>query len=704
MPSRIYEYGAVLIVDGKPQRSGVAQLPQSMEFALRWGNMYRNKLVEITKGDEDGYRERRRKWSPRCDELEEVMEALRREAAELRKELRARRQRENATAGRGKRGKRTRYPDIEDRLAEIAAETKRLKPHHKKAKEQYDIPIKEWDERWSGRAGARAIERGYAVQNAAGKVTVINKHGKSGINEEITKEMLTDPGVPEMWKEHHRAKEDARKRRWLARAWSRDELQSGTKGLVDAAVNNGATAVRERRKKGEACELQFRAYRDEGRIGVHYSSDTTWEAMCKATQEGQVRLRLVPSPDRGTRKQRYECRVPVAAGRKPETALFHVTVHRPLPAGTRIKDAWILVRTRGVRSTFRLQLACNVPEQSVARVTGPRGTAALHLAYRRESAERVRVGYLDADVPLPAPRRDTESPLVPEGDMRGPIYIPVRAIERTQQAAELRSKAAVHWDEIRDRAIEWVSGEAEPEVRAACRNIVHWRNPIKLARILVERDMGRHKELWKQWLDERRPAGLDLWPGHEVVERWATVQGADDPRRVAMLWWARKHLHLIDWAERNQTRAIAQRNELFRVLAAWVRAHVRDVLVDDQDLRAAKKKAAPEKQVKLTDEARALLQLASPGKLRSTFEEVFGDDAHEVAIAGFARRCHECGADVAESGRAQVACEGGHGFDRDGNVTKHMLNCERPGAHENPGGARSSVGGGGSVAREAAAE
>lgn len=722
--SRIFHLGAILIQDGKLYRSGVKRLGPDLDRALRRTNDYRNKILEINKNKQTKYREIRRRHVPQLEVLEAKLDELDKAREEALEEIRVRRRTEHATRltayrkalakyKKNKEGKepkppkreRKQYEDIEVRLDDIVEKRRPLQEEIKTTRQPFDKLIEKWKDQWGLQAETIAVERGYGCwkekKTKKGEIKRTydghDNHGKGRVNAEVTASMLADPAVPEAWKEIHRSEQsfDAE----LKAERKKIDISSGTKGLTEKAVKSAVSNVARIQRTGVFAELKFRRYEEEGRLGIHFSKGITWDELCEAPGSFSIRRR----GEKGRfSHEAYDCMMPLTRGSKPKLAHFLLVEDRPVPPRAKIKDLWILATKRGVHTTFELQLSCEVLPEDVVREKGKRGTAALHLAYRSTAKGDIRVAWLDADVPIPDHNGN---------DLRGPICIPAKARVDAESGPEFRSHQDMLWDMIQPTAIEWLKTAPE-DVQEDCKNIEKWRNPIRLVwavdKVAEERLGKRRKVLWRQWLDEcipkrpprmnekdwrkkRKEESADLFGEIDTVLEWARANNVTDAYTLILDWWARKHVHLVDVGGRRSTRGLAHRDDWFRVVVARTRLAVANIVVDDQDLRAAAKKASSDaaSSEELPAPVRGQRTSAAPGRLRALMVEVFGDDAKKVGIDGMAKTCHECSAEVRKSNEVHVECGGGHSFDRDWNITRQMLQREWSGDSKPPRPARS---------------
>jgi hypothetical protein len=698
--SRIYSYGAIFVDGDRLCRAGVRTVEPTLDRALRQANMYRNKWLEVRCNEQEAYRALRRANVPDLDVLETQLDKLDEEREAACQEIRLRRRAEHAAKlAKARREKtplpkreRTQYPDINARLDDIAEERRPLYEEIKKVRKPFDKTMAEWTAQRTLQEQTLAVARGYGSW-VEGEYKARDNWGKGRVNAEVFAEMLADPKVPEIWKDLQRIKAAFDDEQKLAREWI--DIPSGTKGLVEKAVAEGLSSVSRLQQQGVFASVNFRTYQEEGRLGIHFNRGITWEELCQTNGSFCIRRR----GEKGKfPHEAYDCWMPLTPGKKPKRAHFLIVEDRPMPPRARIKDLWILAKKRGIRTTFQLQFSCEVPVEDLAREKGKRGTAALHLAYRHDG-EGVRVAWLDSDVPI----------LDQDGqDLRGAIHVPTKSVVDVEASKELRSHQDKLWDLIQPTAIEWLKSAPEWAQRQ-CANIERWRNPIRLIRVidrLSEERLGeRRKILWRQWLDEcipERPVGMsnrdwrekrqaessDLFGEVDSILEWAKENRVTDADTLVMDWWARKHMHLVDLSERRRTSGFAHRNDWFRVVVARTRRSVARIVIDDQDLRAAAKKAAPNATKELPNPVRGQRVNAAPGKLRQFMVEVFGDDASEVSIKGMAQRCH-CGAEIEKSDEVTVVCVAGHSVDRDQNVAQQMLHREWSGSAETPQPARS---------------
>ena len=161
-------------------------------------------------------------------------------------------------------------------------------------------------------------------------------------------------------------------------------------------------------------------------------------------------------------------------------------------------------------------------------------------------------------------REPEHPPLVNDGVMRrtgDPIERDL--VNVLDHADNLRSIAARAFDEARDDLRQWAKESDVPEwMRADLRHAHTWQSPRKLARLV-----GR-------WGRERFDSDDDAYAS------------AED--------WRRQNDHLYRWECDERHRALAHRDEVYRVWARRLASEYGRVVVEDVNFAALAKRAAPE--------------------------------------------------------------------------------------------------------------
>lgn len=662
-PTLIYSYGA-----REPE-----QQTWTRDLLYAAGTYY-NHLVEISRQATEEYRAIRRRYCPELDAMEQQHDEMVAERDALNEEYKRRRGKAGADAG-GKRVKRVRYPDLDERLAEIKAKLKPLSERMKSERARFKMLLKPGNDELKARFNA-CCERGAKIgKNGPGN--------KAEYRTLVVEEMLSESQWPEAWRDI--ARNDFKRLRLAKAARARateDHQETDRHGNTRtiAAIKHGTYSLVEKaieQASEDPAGPAFRRFSGEGRIGIQLTENkglTVPELLaCESTK---LRLQIHPHRGKGkpesarTQTRQYGTlwlRAGSDENLDPIWIKIPMLLHRPLPEGAIIKWCWLHARRRGSGTEWRVQFSIEVEPRR--RTADSDDVVALHLAWRK-MGDRIRAGYLV--------RSDGQSE---------EIVLPAYIADGFARAEARRGYGDNHFDYVRKTLKTWQEdvGGAPGWLVEAIMHMDKWRAHWKLARVArrwAEETLGaaRIAELWQRWkklrLDGTPRVDLFALPGE--IDAWACAQGIEDgAARMALYleWWRRKDQHLK--AIENSARSHAENRRKYerQVLAKCWSERVQRLIVDDMRLDQLARRAKPSEKDQQHDAARRQRQMVAPGELRELFKLAFGKvDTIEVSSEGLASTCAECGgAFNADLEDAIGVCENGHRMDRDENAARNML-------------------------------
>lgn len=443
------------------------------------------------------------------------------------------------------------------------------------------------------------------------------------INAETFAEMMAEDW-PQVWKDIQVLNEG----RVTAIKAARAEcgVLDGTYNLVEKAVEAAVKAAR-------PGVPNFRRFDGRGRIGVQLKDVTVGQVM--AGQSNHLRLRHEawdkkgPEKEyRGTKRDQLwiaAIRVDSDSRGRPVWAEFPVRLHRTPPADAVIKWAWVRVVRHGTRLRYQFQLTLESKEFEKAK--RPAGTGeARAIFFSRAAPSGVQVA-----------------------DVNGyAIVLPRRTVDRLQFQDKLRSRADLHYDDLR-RVLSalgmiprrYRGNQGARMRRELCRSLVKW----------ATHEFGGHGELrraWARWRQERlgwqkrtgnRSSKLrakrDLFCSLPEASRWARTMSWSAGQRLSF-WcylWVEKDKHLRQYAEDIRERAECERDAFYRREAIRLATQYETLVTDDTRLSEQKRKPGTEVE---SDEFRRLREIrhhVAPGRCREIMREVFGS-RHRIERLG----------------------------------------------------------------------
>lgn len=365
-------------------------------------------------------------------------------------------------------------------------------------------------------------------------------------------------------------------------------------------------------------ELRFHAWaRTGGTLTVQIQGGLTvadlFAGRSSQIQIDPVDLVALASPVRAVRRRAGQTtlrfRIRSTPDRRPVWLTLPLVVHRPLPAGGRVKAASVLRERIGEHERWSLVLS--VEQSPPALRAGP--AVGIDIGWRRtEHGLRVAVW------------RDAQG----EG---GELLLPARWLAAMDTVARIEGARATQYNAVRPALAAWLAQAfALPDwLREATETLALWRSPERLA---------------------------------AVVRRWRHERFHGDDAGFALAEaWRQRDKHLGEYAAPLRDQLIHSRRERYRVAAAQLVARWGVLKLERFDLRrlARAPTRAEDRRLGETDAeldarrtreaaVRAQRVLAAPSVLRSAFTTAArhaGIVVEEVDAALTTRVCPTCGYD-----------------------------------------------------------
>lgn len=522
------------------------------------------------------------------------------------------------------------------------------------------------------------------------------------INAETSIAMLAEEW-PEAWKDEERNDVAALGAKKLARR--NRPIGTGTGGLVEEAVENAIHDAR-------PALPRFRRFDETGRLGGQIREGGCATAVLLSGKHSQIRLRqLAPKPSKRTgvvgrhANEFYVVSVNIGSRERglPVWIDLPCRIHRPLPNDGVVKYAWILVRRTGtqLRYDFQMMIEAESFATEQRRPVGE-GKVAVNFGWRKVSGG-IRVAYWADEfgdhgsivVPTELPDADTfeasRRPRVPLASRIAYSHVLESFADdnltRAQRVARAWvARAGNFWPKhVVDRT--WSDRTRDAFVKA----VRNW------AREIIGAD--RIEQLWSTWKRDRVAAGQDLFVRLNVASRWARSNDLPRPEQRVAWWfetWGRKERHLRQYAAFQRCRAQRQRDAFYRKEAIRLATKYGELITDNSKMNEMAKRAAPDEEEKLHEQARRNRQAMAPGRLREIMREIFGSRAVEpVSAEGNSTRCAECGKRMRGRPEESTATCPDHGpvdvdLNNCRNLLKRMTEIEQSGSDGNGGGARNA--------------
>jgi hypothetical protein len=212
----------------------------------------------------------------------------------------------------------------------------------------------------------------------------------------------------------------------------------------------------------------------------------------------------------------------------------------------------------------------------------------------------------------------------------GSLIIPHRMMRRSMRPHLLVGHADAHFEQVKRVLSRWTG-------------LTHWhwcqseRRRISVRQFCVEfarlHDVAKHWEAWRN----SKPA--DLFVPLPEADRWIRSRGVTSTHARLAWWlftWARKDIHLRQWAADAQAGFDNARDAFFREAAIRLSTQFETLTVDCYDIADLKKQ--PELKMRsdtyVPPHVRYNLHHAAPGRFREILVEVMGPRCPESERSG----------------------------------------------------------------------
>lgn len=377
------------------------------------------------------------------------------------------------------------------------------------------------------------------------------------------------------------------------------DLEAGRRAAVKAAQAEAASAglwwgnyddviasynVARRRPGGE---LRFHSwYRTRGKVSVRYQTGLPLSAAYAET-DTRFQLRALPADTwdtrRGQRHARTVARVRIGSdGRAPRWLELPVLQHRPIPAGSVVRQVAVTRELLGGNVRWHLLVVVDEPERIALAPSGP--TVAINLGWRVRP-DGLRIAFW----------RDAAG-------ASGEVVLPTRWREQYDKCAAIRGHRDLAFNAARDRLVAFLAGA--PDVPAwlavGAANLPLWRSSERLARLV------------RQWGDAR-------FAGDEAVY-------------AELAAWRRRERHLQEYEVNTRDQLLAQRLNAYRTFAAQVARRAGQVRLHELDLQEVAARGASGRADELVPAARHNRVQAAVSTLRLSVEQACAREGVAVVV------------------------------------------------------------------------
>ena len=586
LPTRIWKFCA---------RFASAEDERRTFDLLRASNRYYNCLVEIEQARSRDWQAMRRRHAPELAAADDAWTALDDRVEAIYRDTKS----ERASIFREQGEKRRALPvEAQSKVEALTREKREVSAHAKAHRAAFAALLEPGREE----AKRRSTER----SGGGGPRT------KSLANAAVLQEMLTEDRWSSAWKDSARVDEQAHAARIRARAAC--ALPTGTYLGVEAAF--------ERAKKDSLPRApRFRSFRGEGKLQIQIKGDEVAGLLA-----GSTACTIAPLPHDPTKKgdptRMRVVRVDQSIPRGPRQAItVTAKFHREPPSDAAVKWVALLVRRVGSRTTLEVQLT--MEHASFAEPKRPAGA---------RKAEHVQIGWST----------------VPDGVRvahwsDGEVVVPAGILDQHEHASSIKSAADLHFVAAKKllrrvmrlgphRITTWhrmLSDRQRESVRRTCSDFARWQWGETCGDFdRWQWGEGRIKEVWREWIVDRKSRGEDLYTSPRLMRPWLAKRGAGAAADVFAFWcwcWAAKDAHLVQYAIDSQRRFEHRRDAFMRSSAIRIATEFSSITVDNYNI-AELKRLEP-----LTlagtgsrDRAQHQLQAAAPGKFREILCEVMG--------------------------------------------------------------------------------
>ena len=375
--------------------------------------------------------------------------------------------------------------------------------------------------------------------------------------------------------------------------------------------------------------------------------------------QSQLHLDADGHPMRYVGNTRVRMRIGSDSKKKPIWCDFTIEMHRPLPAGNKIKWAW-LRRTRvGPNEKWEFQVTL----EEVVGLTAPDPRRAVDGFVAVDVGWRLNADSADRDCGFKSEEHEdlVHSSGCRRTDLRvakwvgsdgktGEIRLPKRWLCAYYKVHDLVSIRDKDFNQVVAALLQWTKQHDVPEwMKESLRYAHNWNKPPKLIK------------LYRHWTTNRFPG--------------------DESGYTAIQNYYRRDQHLYAYESHLRNQVNDYRANLYRTEVAKLSRRFKTVVLEDIDMSALAKRKEPEDAHLEKDAARLHRNAACISSLRTFFKEKMA--VRKINPAGTSYICNGCGeASFKGNSDATLICGScGREWDRDENAALNILErgmTERP--------------------------
>lgn len=407
-------------------------------------------------------------------------------------------------------------------------------------------------------------------------------------------------------------------------------------------------------------------------------------------------------------RTKLHMRVAPSDGNAETFATLPMIMHRPIPAGARVKRLTLSKRKRGPQEEWTVQITVDMKGVKRIRTCGE-GAVAMDVGWRQIDDE-LRVFHWTG--------QDGKS---------GEIRLSERMIGSLRKNEDLQSTRSKNLNELKATLIPWLEANktklpewlretvdsrtwnarqaALPEDKRAKKGWAHissWHSERRFALIARrwEKERFDGDSVGDELLVQHGEIAAQASQGRKDVLAAARAAGQSRKKALSLARtkhphpnlpcvglegfaaihaWAIQDRHLWEWEENQRINALRQRREFHRLVAVKLATQYETLILEDFDLsKMAKRPKVGEEKPKDSDKARSNRHMSAPGEFRTILIQAFrargGHEEWQSAV-NTTRECHVCGSVEIFDAAAQInhTCVNGHEWDQDANADRVML-------------------------------
>lgn len=444
------------------------------------------------------------------------------------------------------------------------------------------------------RARSRKVANTEELEREAKEVRAQLREARQRLRE-MRRAVIHDPVVKD---ELHRidlwARDEARKAR---HEFSKEKgLYWGTYMIIEQAVD------RARRSKYPP---RLKKYTGEGSIAIQIQHGMPWEDIFNGKD---TRIQVAPVPpeawlEKGRCRRAKMCRtiarirIGTNPDRTPKWLEIPFWMHRPMPAGAKVKWVRVQRRRQGLRWKYSLLFTIELPSERLLEPAPPLACG-IDVGWRKVQGG-LRVAYV-----------------VGEDGFEDEVLIPESWLEAMDKVSRLRSHKDRHFNEMKEHLLKWLQDHPDiPEwLLEDTATLAQWRSPLRMV------------ELLEKW-SERRFAGDE-----EIFERLSA--------------WRKQDRHLYQWQADLRAKLLRHRREIYRIFAKRIAERYRYVCIERMNLRQAASLGEAESPTNLPAPVRYYRTVAAVSLLRQCLENALRKRGGQLVIVdpkNSTQECHVCG-------------------------------------------------------------